>query len=412
VSYYFGIISIVGPLSTFLSLPALPGIIIAGMLTGGLGLIALSIAQVVGWLAWLFLSYLLLVVSTLAATPLSFIEVGPINPAWIWLYYLALGIAIFLGQRTLSSLASQLKSGGSRSLALLSQLPRKWALPPLLLAAVLVWVAAASLPDDKLHLSFLDVGQGDAILIQQGSQQVLIDGGPSPQAINLELGRKMPFWDRTIELVVLTHPDHDHLAGLVEILKRFRVRQVLYPDLDYASPLYAEWLKLIAEKRISHTLAYAGQQVDLGGGAVMEVLNPRQAHPTSPNVDDNSLVVRLKAGEVSFLLTGDIGVERELELIASRAVKASTVLKVAHHGSATSTSAEFLAVARPRVAVISVGAGNRFGHPDNEVLDRLERKLGTGNIYRTDEQGTIEFITDGKRLWVVTTGTNWRDEAK
>jgi len=311
VSYYFGIISIVGPLSTFLSLPALPGIIIAGMLTGGLGLIALSIAQVVGWLAWLFLTYLLLVVSTLAATPLSFIEVGPINPAWIWLYYLALGIAIFLGQRTLSGLASQLKSGGSRSLHLLSQLPRKWALPPLLLAAVLVWVAAASLPDDKLHLSFLDVGQGDAILIQQGSQQVLIDGGPSPQAINLELGRKMPFWDRTIELVVLTHPDHDHLAGLVEILKRFQVRQVLYPDLDYASPLYAEWLKLIAEKRISYTLAYVGQQIDLGGGAIMEVLNPRQAHPAGQDADDNSLVVRLKAGEVSFLLTGDIGVERE-----------------------------------------------------------------------------------------------------
>jgi len=93
-------------------------------------------------------------------------------------------------------------------------------------------------------------------------------------------------------------------------------------------------------------------------------------------------------------------------------VKASTVLKVAHHGSATSTSAEFLAVARPRVAVISVGAGNRFGHPAGQVLDRLERKLGAGNIYRTDEQGTIEFITDGKRLWVVTTGTNWRDEAK
>jgi len=400
VSYYFGIISIVGPLATFLSLPALPGIIIAGALTGGLGLIALPVAQVVGWLAWLFLSYLLLVVSTLAATPLSFIEVSPFSPAWIWLYYLALAVAIFLGRRRFSSLLSQLKSGGGRSIALLSQLPKKWALPPLVLAAALVSVAAATLPDDKLHVSFLDVGQGDAILIRQGSQQVLIDGGPSPQAINLELGEQMPFWDRTIELVVLTHPDHDHLAGLVEILKRFQVRKVLYPDLSYDSPLYAEWLKLIAEKKISYTLAQAGQQIDLGDGVIIEVLNPRQAHSTSEDVDNNSVVLRLNAGRVSFLLTGDIGMEAELELIAGRALKASTVLKVAHHGSATSTSPQFLAVASPRLAVISVGAGNRFGHPASEVLDRLERKLGTGNIYRTDELGTIEFITDGKRLWV------------
>ena len=89
------------------------------------------------------------------------------------------------------------------------------------------------MPDDKLHISFLDVGEGDAILIQRGSQQVLVDGGPSPQELSVGLGDKMPFWDRTIELVILTHPHADHLTGLVEVLKRYKVEQVLYPDLEY-----------------------------------------------------------------------------------------------------------------------------------------------------------------------------------
>ena len=105
-------------------------------------------------------------------------------------------------------------------------------MPPLLILAALTSAAAITMPDDELHVSFLDIGQGDAILIQQGSQQVLIDGGPSPQTLARELGDRMPFWDRTIELVVLTHPHDDHLSGLVEVLKRYRVEQVLYPDLE------------------------------------------------------------------------------------------------------------------------------------------------------------------------------------
>ena len=94
---------------------------------------------------------------------------------------------------------------------------------PLSVIAILVATAAVTMPDNQLHVSFLDVGQGDAILISQGNQQVLIDGGPSPQAINLELGKRMPFWDRTIEMIVLTHPDADHLAGLVEVLHRYHI---------------------------------------------------------------------------------------------------------------------------------------------------------------------------------------------
>lgn len=405
VAYYFGIISFVGPLATFLTLLALPGILITGALTGGLGLIALPAAQATGWLTWFFLSYTLLVVNSLAASSLSFIEVGSFDTTLIWIYYSVLAAAIFFSRKKLTNpmpkTTAQLKSGASKSFNLVSRLPKKWIIPPLLLVAVLVSVTAATMPDDNLHISFLDVGEGDAILIQKDNQQILVDGGPSSQAISLGLGNKIPFWDRTIDLLVLTHPHSDHLSGLVEVLRRFQVKQVLYPDSDYESPLYDEWLRLIEAKNIKATIARAGQQVDLNG-AVIKVLNPR-ATPltgTASDIDNNIVVLRLSMDNVSFLFTADIGQEAEFKLITDRAELSSTVLKVAHHGSDTSTTPKFLAVVNPQLAIISVSADNKFGHPSDEVLERLKERLGSENIYRTDQHGTIEFITDGERLWV------------
>jgi len=411
VAHYFGIVSFVAPLATLLALPALPGIIVAGALAGLIGLAALPVAQAIGWLAWLFTSYMLLIVSGFASLPISAIEVGSVDPALIVVYYSVLATAIWLGSNRgrLSNRMSQattwVKSGASKSSDFFSRLPKRWVMPPLLVLAILASVAAATMPDDELRVSFLDVGQGDAILIQKGNQQVLVDGGPSPQAITLELGDRMPFWDRTIELVISTHPHSDHLAGLLEVLQRYQVEQVLYPDLDdldYESPLYEEWLELVEEKDIPCTPAQAGQQIDLGDGVIITVLNPPMPllTGTESDIDSNGVVLRLSMGRASFLLAADIGQEAEFALIEQRADLVSSVLKVAHHGSYTSTTPEFLAVANPQVAVISVGEDNLFGHPSREVVERLEEKLGSENIFRTDEQGTIEFITDGERLWV------------
>jgi len=408
VAYYFGIISFVGPLTTFLALPALPGIIITGALAGFLGFIALPAAQAVGWLTWLFLLYITAMVRGLAAPSFSFIEVGPVNPTLIWTYYSLLAAVIWLNSNrkrlasSVSGATKRLRPRVSTYSDFISRLPKKWVIPPLLVIAVLVSFTAATMPDDDLHVSFLDVGEGDAILIQKGRQQVLVDGGPSPQAINLELGSEMPFWDRTIDLLILTHPHHDHLAGLTEVLQRFQVKQVLYSDLDNESPLYDEWLKLINKKGIKHTMAQAGQQIDLGEGASIKVLNPQPIlfTDTQSDIDNNSVVLRLSTGDVSFLLTADIMKEAEFELITNRADLRSTVLKVAHHGSDTSTCQEFLAVVEPQVAVISASADNRFGHPSPKVLDRLKAKIDVEKIFRTDQHGTIEFITDGERLWV------------
>lgn len=411
VAYYFGIISLVAPLATFLVLPALPCLIATGVLAALIGLVALPVAQVIGWLAWLFASYMLLIINGFAALPVSAIEVGRFSTTIIAAYYLVLAATLWLtANRNKLALfvpraAVSLRSGINRSASLFSRLPVKWVVPSLLVTAALASLAAATMPDDRLHVSFLDVGQGDAILIHIGSQQILVDGGPSPQAINLALAEKMPFWDRTLELVVLTHPSSDHATGLVEVLHRYRVEQVLYPDVDFQSSIYDEWLSLIQEKGIKYEKAVAGQQIYLGSQEVIiEVLNPQAPFlvGTRSDIDNNGIVLHICAGEVSFLLTADIMYEAELELASHRASLASTVLKVGHHGSVTSTSPEFLAVVDPHVAVISVGLDNKFGHPTDEVLVRLIEKVGAENIYRTDEQGTIEFITDGIRLWVRT----------
>jgi competence protein ComEC len=280
-----------------------------------------------------------------------------------------------------------------------------------LIAAIAVILAAVAWmyrPDGKIHVYFIDVGQGDATLIREGNLDILIDGGPSPQAVDAELGKILPFWDRSIELVVMTHPHSDHLAGLVEVLTRYTVGQVLYPDISYAATgdydaaLFNEWLRLIQQKNIKSTLAQAYQQLSVGD-ILIDVLNP-QAAPltgTQSDVDNNGVVLRVSVGEISFLITGDLMQEGEDEIAYDRLLSRSTVLKVGHHGSDTSTTDTFLNVCDPQIAVISVGQ-NDYGHPAPTVVDRLTTRLGEGNVYRTDKNGTIEFITDGRRLWVKT----------
>jgi competence protein ComEC len=409
IAHYFGIVSLSSPLANLLALPAMPGIIITGALAGLIGLFALPVAQVIGWLAWLFTSYMLLVVTGFASLPLSSIKISSVGAPAIVVYYSALALALWLvSQRKklgagMSSVKSWLRSAIERSLDLTSQTSKRFVIPPLLVLAVLASAAAASMPDGRLHVSFLNVGEGDAILLQKGSQQVLIDGGPSPQELGVGLGDKMPFWDRTIELVILTHPHADHITGLADVLQRYKVEQVLYPNLDYESPLYEEWRSLIKEKNIKSTSAQAGQELDLDDGVKINVLNPQTPllTGTESDIDNNGVVLHITMGRVSFLLTADIMWETEFELIGQRVALSSTVLKVAHHGSETSSTPAFLAAVDPEVAVISVGE-NSYGHPSPEVMARLEQKLGSGNILRTDERGTIEFITDGQRLWVKT----------
>jgi competence protein ComEC len=262
--------------------------------------------------------------------------------------------------------------------------------------AVSVWWATLAPESDRLRVTVLDVGQGDAILIEtpQG-HSVLVDGGPNGAALMQALGEALPSSERRIDLVVLTHGQDDHVAGLVEVLGRYEVAHVLEGRLGGETGAYRAWADAVAgEGAVRHT-ATPGQRIELGDAA-LEVLAP-DGIVGDGDLNENSVVVRLVYGDVSFLLTGDLAGDGEAALIDSGFDLRATVLKVGHHGSNTSTTEAFLDAVVPAVAVVSSGEGNPFGHP----APAMRLRLGEVPLFRTDLNGNVRFETDGRDLWVV-----------
>jgi competence protein ComEC len=270
----------------------------------------------------------------------------------------------------------------------------------LALVAVVTWLALRGLPDGRLHVYFLDVGQGDAILVQApDGRQILVDGGPNPTALLNELGAVLPFWDRSLDLVVLTHPDGDHITGLVPLLDRYRVAQVLDVPQSNTAPEAGPWLERLMALGVPRTLAQRGMRLPVGDLGVT-VLHPGPTLLTGTASDDNNnaVVLRLDYGGTSVILTGDAESEAEADMIAAGLPLTADVLKAGHHGSNGASSSPFIAAVAPRLAVIQVGAENTFGHPHPAVLERLRGV----EVLRTDQNGRIEVVSDGQRLWTKT----------
>lgn len=226
--------------------------------------------------------------------------------------------------------------------------------------------------------------------------QVLIDGGPDNSILS-KLGRTIPFYDRTIELIVSTHPDSDHLAGLVEVMKNYEIGAILTNGRDCASAICQEFNRIVKRKNIKTTVADIGQKIDFGYGAKMDILLPIKLlkNTQAKNEDNNlSIISHLVYGADSFLFTGDAEAKEETELIKVWPDLKVDVLKVAHHGSKNSTSESLLDKVKPKFSVISVGAKNRYGHPRPETLEKL-KKIGAA-ILRTDLGGDIELESEGK----------------
>lgn len=269
---------------------------------------------------------------------------------------------------------------------------------------ILAWAVVFDLSQQKfLEVNFLDVGQGDAIFIETPTgQQVLIDGGPS-SAILEKLGKEIPFWDRNIDLVILSHPEADHLAGLLEVLKKYKVENILWTGIVRDTPEYSEWQKLIKEEGAKIYIAKEGEKILMSNDISMDILYPLQNVEGKELKDSNdtSVIGRLAFGDTSFLFTGDVTQLAEKELISAYSCPNSCefvtldsdVLKVAHHGSKTSSLSEFLKEVSPEVAVIPVGKNNSYGHPATETLENLN-KYGI-KVLRTDERGDIKMISDG-----------------
>ena len=256
----------------------------------------------------------------------------------------------------------------------------------------------------NLEVITLDIGQGDAILIKTPYRQnILIDGGPDNSVIR-GVDRHLPFWRRKIDLMILTHPDADHVTGLVEVLRRYPVERVMGTGVAHILPAYIRWLEIIKDEEIPFDIAQAPMRVEFGDDLWMEIIYPWDDF-AGRDVEDNnetSIVAKLIYGETSFLLTGDATIEVEEKLVEAENFQPLifniNVLKVGHHGSKGSTSLEFVEMVKPEYAVISAGADNRFGHPTTRVLKNLE-KVGA-IILRTDEVGDVVLVSDGERIFV------------
>jgi competence protein ComEC len=223
------------------------------------------------------------------------------------------------------------------------------------------------------------------------------------------LGAVLPFWDRSLDLVVLTHPDGDHLTGLLAVLDRYQVGRVLDTAQTDAAPLAAAWRERLAKGNIPRTTALRGMRIPLGD-VMLTVLHPssKLLTGTASDENNNSIVLRIDYGPTSLLLTGDAESEAEADMIRAGLPLQADVLKIGHHGSNGSTSAPFLVAVTPSEAVIQVGADNSFGHPAREVLKRLMD--ARAEILRTDTNGRIEAVSDGRTLsmkvnrWPTVTG--------
>lgn len=268
---------------------------------------------------------------------------------------------------------------------------------------LLLWTLAealrAVLPLPFTHVAFLDVGQGDAMFIETPQhQRLLIDGGPDSRVVR-KLTARLPLFDQSLSVVILTHPDADHLNGILAVVERLPVRAVFMAGVFKPTSTYHTFLKVIESKHIPAFQLVKDQQIELDNNIKLEALWPSESVVGFDlnKTNDTGIVTRLTVGERSFLLTADIESPIEAKLVEDN-LPATDILKVAHHGSNTSSSPEFLMAASPGLAVIEAGAGNKYGHPRPETL----QNLAPSAIYRTDQNGDIDIWTDGVKLWVST----------
>lgn len=271
-----------------------------------------------------------------------------------------------------------------------------------LVSVAFVWlqpgVSESASTEGYLLVTFLDVGQGDAVFIETpDGVQVLVDGGPGSSVLRA-LGEVMGVRDHTIDIVVGTHPDRDHIGGLVDVLERYEVGAILKTENESDTSVAAAYAATTEQEGAEVIYARRGQTFTLGASTTLRVLYP-DTDPSNMESNTSSIVLQLTYGDIDFLLTGDSpkNIEEYLVLMEGEYLE-SEVLKVGHHGSRTSTSELFLDEVHPEYAVISASADNSYGHPHVEVTDLLfNKRIKT---LSTAEEGNITFLSDGENIWV------------
>ena len=414
VASYFGEVALLGIPVSLLTVPAMAPLIVTAAGAAAVGVIVPPLGVLLGWIAAVPAAWVIGVVSVF---PSWTVDAGRMGLPLLLGWYGTLGAALLAAQPyRLRRLRATVASLVERIIDLLrdrvlrnpGQWLRpnvRWPLPDprytipaaavLIAASVFLWLRVADGPDGLLHVHFLDVGQGDSTLVVTPSgRQMLIDGGPDGDVTSQRLAGLLPGGDRSLDVVLMTHLDADHSLGLLGVLDRFAVGAVLTGPHSMDSAIRPQWEQALERNGVTPVEVSAGHGIVLEDGVALEVLNPVPSRLFG-DTNNDSVAVRLVYGSTSVLLAADMEEDAELRLVNAGPIISSTVLKAGHHGSATSTTQQFLDAVGPAVAVVSAGLDNQYGHPAPDVLERLEASVGAQNVYRTDLQGTIEFASDG-----------------
>jgi competence protein ComEC len=408
-------LSLVAPVANVLVVPFVPVAMLFSALAAVIGLvdsildpplIGTALTWLAGGAAWLVLRVIVALGTLVASVPHAAIPVS-VPPPFALAWFPILALASWAGRNPTPVDDRASVSDEPSPLAAAVRRVVRPAPVAACLVALLLAITISSRPDGLLHLTVLDIGQGDAILLEAPSgATMLVDGGPDPELTLRRLGANLPFFARQIDVLLLSHPHQDHVAGLVEVLERFRVRAIVHGAIAFPNSAYDRLLADAARAPTTVAIARAGQAIALDEATSVEVLYPTDADAAAPlpegDINNGSVVVLVRHGGFSALLTGDAEAPVEALLVGRGLVPPVDVLKVGHHGSTSSTTPGLLDAARPSVAVISSGAGNEYGHPAPETLAIL---AGTP-VLRTDLDGDVEVVTDG-RTFAVRTDVGW-----
>jgi competence protein ComEC len=404
IAAVFGRVSLVSPLANLVAVPLFPPLMLAGAATAALGAASLYLGQLPALLAYAIAFLLRLVVETSASLPLASLAVPDGALAGL-AYGAVVAFALFCGPAAISRVAQALRRGirwhrGGVRLSTTSPFARRglWACGAL--AIVLVAGGAAAVlwpPAAGIRVRALDVGQGDAFLVEFDGRTMLVDGGPDPARLLAELGASLPPWSRRIDVIALTHAHADHADGLIGVLERYEVGLAIEPVGLNPGAVATAWSDRIARANVPRRALAAGTRLRIGD-ATLAVLAP----DGDPRVDVPSLVLRFERGSFSMLFMGDATEQAQADLLLSPTSLAARVYVPPHHGAASRYAVPLVAAIGPSAAVISVGARNRYGHPTPETL----AALGRVPTYRTDRDGTVELDQGGNAQLVIRTHAN------
>ena len=389
--YYFNSISLTGSIANLLVVPLASAALITGLVSGITGLLFPAVGAFFIKVPYVLLKLIEKIVMTASKFPFASVIISTPSPLIIALYFLLLLLLFDILQIAGISEKNNVK----------------WKKPIALILFVIIAIFSAG-PFKSFEVTFVDVGQGDCILIKtRGNKTILIDGGGAPPYYegDFDTGEDIviPFLYskgiKEIDLVIFSHFDDDHAKGLLSVLDSMNVGAIMYgvpEDVD----IYNEMIEIARKRGIKTLKVQRGDRFSVDG-AHFKVLNPDPLAQGSQSSNENSVVLKMKYNDISFLFTGDLEYQVERELVASRLDIKADVLKVGHHGSRSSTSKEFLEKVQPTCAVISVGEDNNFGHPTPEVLNRLDEN--NVRIFRTDISGAIIFKISGQNVKIYKT---------